>query len=142
MNTLRSTTITTWIRVAFVFSCIAVLASCAKRVAMTNTTLVPGAEGTVKIKNDRNGNYLVEVKVEKLAESTALSPPRTTYVVWLETSGGVRNIGRIVSNNMRGTLLTTTPHQPTRIFITAEDHGEARTPGQTVVLRTETFTVK
>lgn len=109
---------------------------------------MPAAEGQVKVSEDENDNYVVDVSVNNLAKPEKLSPPKQTYVVWLETeANGVLNMGRIdsstglFSNALKGSLRTTVPYKPTRVFITAEEDATIEHPGMTVVLRTETFKV-
>ena len=97
----------------------------------------------VKVKKDKNNNYAVTVDVVNLAESKKLSPPKNTYVVWMETEGnGAKNIGqlqpstRILSKTWKGELKTTSPTKPTKVFITAEDDGNTQNPGLQTVLMT------
>jgi hypothetical protein len=50
----------------------------------------------VKITKDDNKNYLVEIKVENLAEVSRLASSKEAYVVWMETEDSeVKNIGLI-----------------------------------------------
>jgi hypothetical protein len=110
----------------------------------TNSPVVPGAEGKVKIKKDDNNNYTVTVNVVNLPDSKKLSPPKDVYVVWMETEENVvKNIGQIqpssgvLSKAMKGELNATATSKPTKIFITAEDDGNTQNPGMQTVLMTQ-----
>lgn len=118
--------------------------SCSQKMNFSVSTVVPAAQGSVKIKEDRNKNYAVEVKVTHLAPASRLTPPRNEYVVWMETeNNGTKNIGRlrssssIISRTMNASLKTVTSFKPVRFFITAEDHAGTVHPGMTVVLQTQ-----
>jgi hypothetical protein len=120
------------------------ISSCATTMKFTNSPIVPAAEGKAKIKKDRNNNYAIDINVVNLVESKKLSPPRNTYVVWMETEGNsAKNIGQLqpstslLSKTWKGELKTTSPSKPTRIFITAEDNGNAQYPDTQTVLMTQ-----
>jgi len=117
-----------------------------KKVSFNNSTVVPGAEGTVKVKKDKNGNFNIDIEIANLADSKKLTPPKKTYVVWLEThEKGVKNIGQLhssssmLSKTKKASITTVSPYKPIRIFITAEDDGGTEDPGEVVVLTTDTF---
>jgi hypothetical protein len=119
------------------------ISSCASTMKFTSSPVVPGAEGKAKIKKDKNDNYIVTVDVVNLADSKKLSPPKNTYVVWMETEGNqAKNIGQIqpstglLSKAWKGELKATSTSKPTRIFITAEDDGNVQNPGMQTVLMT------
>lgn len=107
------------------------------------SSVVPAAEGKIKIKKDRNNNYVIDISVIRLADPERLQPPKKTYVVWIETNGyGTKNIGRLVSstgllsNTLKASLNTITSFKPRRIFITAEENGAIQYPAGQVVLTT------
>lgn len=134
------------ISILIVFFVVVFLSSCSKKIVFTTSSIVPAAQGKVKIKKDKNKNYDVEVNINHLAEPKRLSPPRETYVVWIETqSNGTKNIGQMnsssgfLSSKLKASLHAVTPFKPTRVFVTAEDNGNIQFPGMEVVLRTETF---
>jgi hypothetical protein len=117
-----------------------------KKVSFNNSTIVPGAEGTVKVKKDKNGNYNIDIEIVNLADSKKLTPSRKVYVVWMEThEKGVKNIGQVhssssmLSKTKKASITTVSPFKPIRIFITAEDDGGTEEPGDVVVLTTDTF---
>jgi hypothetical protein len=75
-------------------------ASCARKIAFQSSTIVPGAEGTVKVKKDNNSNYTIQVELSNLAEPGKLEPAMKTYVIWMETEQEpVKNIGQINSSS-------------------------------------------
>ncbi len=113
--------------------------SCAKKTHFLNSTVVPAAEGDVKIKRDRNDNYVLKMDIKNLAEIDRLQPPKNHYVVWMETDRGTtRNVGLITSSSrLKVSFETVSTLKPTRIFITAEEDGDVQYPGSMVVLTTE-----
>lgn len=121
-------------------------ASCSKKVSFNNSSVVPAAIGNVKIKKDKNKNYAIQVKVNRLANPSRLSPSRNVYVVWMEgEQRGVKNIGQfkssssLLSKSLKGSLKTAVPFKPSKIYITAEDDGSVQYPGNQVVLSTDSF---
>ncbi|MBK0380596.1 hypothetical protein I5M19_14820 [Mucilaginibacter sp. SD-g] len=110
------------------------------------STVVPAAEGRVKIDKDDNGNYSVNVKVNNLAKPSRLQPERKLYVVWMETeNNGIKNLGRLksssgfFSDDLEGSLSTISPFKAKRVFITAENESNLQYPGSIVVLSTSDF---
>jgi hypothetical protein len=82
---------------------------------------LPAARGDVKITKDDNKNYLVEIKVENLAEVSRLSSSKEAYVVWMETEDSeVKNIGLIkvilLSSKLKASFETVTPLKPKNIY--------------------------
>lgn len=124
-------------------------AACSEKITFLNSAVVPAAEGTVSIKQDKNKNYSIDLAVQRLADPSRLTPPKSVYVVWMETSqSGVQNIGQLetstkgLSKMLSSSLKTVTPHKPTGFFITAEDGAVGNFPGMTVVLKTATIVDK
>jgi hypothetical protein len=122
--------------------------SCARKIRFTNSVVEPAAEGYVKIKKDKNKNYALDIRVNNLASPKRLQPAKQTYVVWIETINGGKNIGQLSSasglftSSLKASLKTVTPFKPTRLYITAEDNGDIQYPGLQSVLMTEQFSVK
>jgi hypothetical protein len=117
-----------------------------KKVSFNNSTVVPGAEGKVKVKKDKNGNYNIDIYVNNLADSKKLTPSKNAYVVWIETKeNGTKNIGQVHSSSgmfskaRKASIVTVSPTKPTRIFVTAEDDPKVEFPGNQVVLTTDSF---
>lgn len=120
-----------------------------KTVPFATSTVVPGAEGTVKVKKDDNQNYLIELDIDHLAPSQSLTPPRKFYVAWMETKeNGTKNIGQVTSSKgmfskaRKASLSTVSTFKPIRIYITAEENGSIETPGGIVVMTTDSFATK
>lgn len=116
------------------------VSSCSQKMTFGISPVVPAAIGTVKIQTDKNNNYRVDVTLKNLAASNRLTPPRATYIVWVETqSNGVKNIGQINTSgkNLKGSLRTNFPFKPVNVFITAEDLQNVATPGSTIILTTK-----
>lgn len=122
------------------------LQACSKKLAFTTSTVVPAAKGSVKVKDDDNNNYKIELSIIRLAEPKRLNPSKNTYVVWMETKqNGIKNIGQLktssglFSKTLKSSLETVTSFKPVSFFITAEDNANIQYPGDQVVLRTEHF---
>jgi hypothetical protein len=121
------------------------LVSCATRSKFLTSTVVPAARGTVSVKNDKNENYVIKVKVINLAESERLQQASNTYVVWMETEENmVRNLGAMksstgfMSKKLGASFQTVTSTKPTKIFITAENNAAIQYPSE-AVLSTDRF---
>jgi hypothetical protein len=118
--------------------------SCTTLVKFPVSPIVPAAEGTVKIKNDKNNNYLIEVSVNYLANPERLNPPKNHYVIWMDTQSGTTvNLGMLSSNkNNKASFKTVNSSKPYQIFITAEDNGDFSFPSDQEVFRTEILDIK
>jgi hypothetical protein len=117
--------------------------SCSKKVAFQTSTTVPAARGDVKITKDNNKNYVIQIKLENLAEVKRLESSKKAYVVWMESDDSmVKNIGQIksdskfLSSKLKATFETVTPIKPTKIFITAEKDAEVHYPDKQIILST------
>ena len=124
-------------------------ASCAKKLDFLNSSVVPGAEGNVEVKKDKNKNYLIEVEVTDLAEVNKVHASNNTYVFWMETDqGNAENLGQLKSSTSffskqrRASLKTASSFKPVKFFITTEEGLNVQYPGDQVVLTTEKFNVK
>jgi len=72
----------------------------AQKIPFLQSSRAPAAEGYVKVKNDRNKNYVIKIHIKNLAEIEDLIPAKQTYVVWMDIDGDItKNIGRINSTN-------------------------------------------
>ena len=138
-------------KILFLSVSIAICASScsSKTVPFATSTVVPGAEGTVKVKKDNNQNFLIELDIDHLAPSQDLTPPKKCYVAWMETKeNGTKNIGQVTSSKgmlskaRKASLSTVSTFKPIRIYITAEENGSIEKPGGLVVLTTDSFTAK
>ncbi|HEY1114161.1 MAG TPA: hypothetical protein VGE66_11400 [Chitinophagaceae bacterium] len=120
--------------------------SCARKVSFLTSSVVPAAEGTVKVKKDNNKNYDIKIEINNLAEPDRLEPSKKTYVVWMDTDDNVtKNIGQInsstgfLSSKLKASFETVSPVKPNKIFITAEDDGNIQYPGSQTILTTTNF---
>lgn len=118
------------------------LESCTKKIPFLTSAVVPAAEGWVKVKEDRNKNYTIELNVTRLADPQRLTPPKSIYVVWIDTQqSGQQMIGQLrMSKSLNSSLKTMTPHKPIGIFITAEDDINIKYPNSQVIMRTDFMT--
>jgi len=122
------------------------LQSCAKKIMFQTSSVVPAAEGSVKVTKDNNKNYKINLSLSNLAEPKRLQPARNMYVVWMETEGNAtQNIGQInTSTGFFGgkhtsSFETVSASKPTKIFLTAEDDAKVQYPSAPVVLSTDSF---
>ncbi len=83
----------------------------AKKYTLQNAKIVPGATGEVKTGKDKNGNTKFSVEVKHLAKPAELTPPGTTYVIWIQQSGGPRRVQGMlkVGDNLEGKFESSTP---------------------------------
>jgi hypothetical protein len=123
------------------------LSSCSTtKAAFLTSSVVPAAKGIVKVKKDDNNNYSIEIDIDDLAEPNRLTPPKTVYIVWLETNTSVvKNIGQIktstslLSSKLKASFESVSALKPLKIFITAEDDFNVQYPLGVLVLTTTVF---
>lgn len=120
--------------------------SCAQKIAFAPSSIVPAAQGSVKVKTDSNKNHTIQVDLFNLAEPTKLQPPKQLYIVWMLTDQNeTKNIGQIktssgtFSKSLKASFQTVTSFKPIKIFITAEDDPNIQVPGWEVILSTDQF---
>jgi hypothetical protein len=120
--------------------------SCARKIHFDNSNVVPAARGTVKVKTDDNNNHSIQVNVRHLAPPARLQPPKSVYVVWIETTqNGVQNLGQLktstglISKTLKASLDAVTPFTPRRVFVTAENQANIEFPSSFVVLNATSF---
>ena len=118
----------------------------AQEVHFKTSTVVPAAEGTVKVTTNKDKGYNIDINILHLSGPGRLQPAAKTYIVWMETEqNGMKNLGEMqskdgfLSNTLKASMNTTTPFKPTRIFITAEDVAAISNPQGQQVLTTRTF---
>lgn len=124
------------------------LTSCGKKITFLPSTVIPTANGYVKIKGDKNNNYAVKLQVRDIVKSKDLQPGKKNYVVWVETNenrahhlGKLESSKGLFSGTRKGKLETVTPAKPVRVFVTAEDNSTPQFPSE-VILTTELFKVR
>lgn len=120
--------------------------SCSQKVMFLNSSVVPAAQGSVKVKQDNNTNYDIKVEINDLAEVERLEPSKQTYVVWMETNRGkTENLGQLKSSDSffskqkTASLETVSSYKPVKIFVTAENGVDVRYPGSQIILTTNDF---
>ncbi|WP_298121043.1 hypothetical protein [Flavobacterium sp.] len=115
------------------------LASCSKKTVFNTSSIIPAARGEVKVKEDKNNNYKIELQISYLAEPERLNPPRKTYVVWMKSDDyNAINLGQIVgSSKLHVKFETVSSSKPKKIFITAEDDASVQYPSYMIVLETD-----
>jgi hypothetical protein len=118
-------------------ACFIVLAAWAREDRLSNTGVVPAAEGKVITNTDRNGNTEVQVEVKRLAAPQSLAPPHQTYLVWAQPRGQAAELLGVlrVNSDLEGSLKASTTYKAFDLLVTAEDQIKADTPSTTVVLK-------
>lgn len=109
--------------------------SCATRNKFLTSSVLPAAQGTVQIKQDKNKNYVIKIELSNLSPSTRLTPPADAYVVWLITPDNAsRNLGQLntstkfMSTSLDASFETVSAVKPTKIVITAENDVTVQYP--------------
>lgn len=120
--------------------------SCARKMTFSISPVEPAAQGYVKLKKDKNNNYIVKINIKNLAEVNRLQPSKNTYVIWMVTNEGItKNIGQLkssksfLSKKLTASFETVSSFNPAKIFITAEYEANIQYPGNQVVLSTDKF---
>lgn len=114
------------------------ITSCASTTKFPVSSVTPAAVITAKVKKDKSNNSTIFVTAKNLASAERLSPPKKTYVVWIQTKDkGMINIGQLVGkSNKSSTLQTLTSFDPLEIIISAEDEGNVSYPAGIEISRT------
>lgn len=114
-----------------------VITAWAKEDRLVNTGAAPAAQGKINTSNDRNGNTEVEVQVKHMATPQSLTPPRQSYMVWVQPRGkDAELLGALrVNSDLGGSLKASTTYKDFDVLITAEDDAKPSTPSSTVILK-------
>ncbi|RYE25113.1 MAG: hypothetical protein EOP42_21705 [Sphingobacteriaceae bacterium] len=119
------------------------MASCSNKLTFNTSTVVPAAQGSVKISKDDNGNRELDLSILHLTEPSRLTPSKKYYVIWMETeNNGIKNLGQLKSetgfftSTLKAYFHTVTPFEPKRVFITAENDINITIPGSQTVMIT------
>lgn len=120
------------------------ISACSSKMTFRDSSVVPAASGDVKIRKDKNKNYVIKVSVRNLAEPKKLSPSRDVYVVWMQSDRDlVKKLGQISVNtgmfnkSLSGQMTATETTQPRRVFITAENDAQTMNPSTEIILTTK-----
>ncbi len=123
--------------------------SCVTKSSFMASTVVPGAGGTVKVKTDKNKNYVISVEIYNLAQADMLDPAKQFYIVWMDSDDSLtKNLGKLnpstglFSKQYKASFQTVTPFKPVKIYITAENEANIIQPGNQLILSTGAFSVK
>jgi hypothetical protein len=117
---------------------VALMISCVSTAKFPVSSTVPAAEITVKKKQDKNKNYVIELTARNLAEASRLNPQMNNYSVWIVLDNGTtQNVGQLTNKNAKKAVLkTVTPFNIKEIFITAEEQGNLSYPAGIEISRT------
>lgn len=122
------------------------LDACVTKEKFLTSPVVPAAEGTVKVKKDKNDNYVINIELVNLAEPERLQPPMKVYNVYVVSKHDViKKMGRIssstslFSNQLKASFETVSTLKPIKIFIMAENDVSNQYPDSKVILTTDEF---
>ncbi len=120
--------------------------SCSVNKSFLASSVVPAAEGKVKVKQDKSQNYNIQVNVSGLAEVERLNTNKNNYVVWMLTDQGrtenlglLNTAGGMFSKKLKASLETSSSYKPSKVFITAEENTNVQYPSKEIVLTTANF---
>ncbi|HEY4678963.1 MAG TPA: hypothetical protein VIJ01_17490 [Candidatus Angelobacter sp.] len=119
------------------FSFLLATAAWGREDKLTNTGAAPAAEGKIITDTDRNGNTGVNIEVKHMATPQSLTPPKQTYLVWVQPRGkDAELLGALrVNSDLQGSLKATTTYKDFDVIITAEDNMKPDAPSSMVVLK-------
>lgn len=121
----------------FILAIAIMLASCATTIKFPVSDTIPAAEISAAKKQDKHDNYKITVTAKYLASPERLNPPKNTYVVWIKTEQGIKNVGQLKNKNAKtAELETLSPFDVSEIFITAEEKGNISNPAGIEISRT------
>jgi hypothetical protein len=114
-----------------------VITAWAKEDKLVNTGSAPAAQGKINTSKDRNGNTEVEIQVKHMATPQSLTPPKQSYMVWVQPHGkDAELLGALrVNSDLGGSLKSSTTYKDFDVLITAEDEAKPATPSSTVILK-------
>ena len=119
------------------FALVIFVSSCTSTAKFPVSSVAPAADIVAKKKQDKNGNYKLEVTAKNLAAAERISPSSSNYVVWIVTpTDGVRSIGRMINKNAKTiSIEALTPFNFNEVFITAEGQDGVSIPSDTEIAR-------
>lgn len=110
-----------------------------QKTALTPTSKVPAAEGTVETKRTENQNTEVDLHVKYMAPPDKIAQDATVYVVWaqpLAPGAEPQNMGSfVVGKDRTGELKTVTPQEQFELLVTPEAKGTVDRPTNDPVLK-------
>lgn len=112
--------------------------SCASTAEFKTSRVTPAAQGEVKMKELKNGNFNIVVKISELAEPDRLKPSRSHYIVWGKSKQGTYNLGELTKGDEDiWSLSTESTYEIKRIFISAEKDEKPEKMGRVEVLKSK-----
>ena len=122
--------------------CLLLAAGCATpEILFEVSPRLPAADASARVHYDRNHNTVLEIEVDHMAQAERLSPPRSVYVVWVESpKGRVFQIGRLLVDERRQARFQgSTPLARFRVIVSAEADVIPVYPTQPYMLVTELY---
>lgn len=128
------------LRVVFFFALFGAFAA-ARTFPLTADNSVPAARGDVDVSHDDNGNTKIKFKVQFLSPPGELSPPASTYIIWIRDRVqdtppepiGILKIGKDRKGSFESAIISSNFD----LFVTAEKDATTRAPtGQKVLTAT------
>ena len=108
-------------------------ASAAVTLALRSSPEIPAAQGTVRLRDTRNGNVEIKLRVHHLAPPGRISPGASVFVVWargLAPGAEAQNLGALkVDKNLNGTFTAVTAMSSFDLFMTCEQSHTVTAPG-------------
>lgn len=99
---------------------------------LETSSVIPGAQGELKVSEGDNRNTKLELEVKHLAKPTALPTGASSYVVWVRpfsATGEAQNLGALrVDDDLTGRLESVTPFPQFSLFVTAESASTVTRP--------------
>ncbi len=124
---------------AIILLAVASLQACTPKMNFATSTIAPAVSGDVRVKKDKNSNYIVNVDVANLAPAKNLDPPKNTYLVWMESDDrSVRKLGQLSPSGkaLQAKLTATAVSKPDAVFVSAEDNADVEYPAGPTVITT------
>jgi hypothetical protein len=130
MNTLRK--IGTVAVLAIATTATLAVTTWAATFALQSSPEIPAAEGTARLRNTKNGNIELQMRVKHLAQPSRISPGAEVFVVWvrgLEPGAEAQNLGALqVDKRLNGKLTAVTAMSSFDLFITCETSQTVTAP--------------
>ena len=104
------------------------------RVDFHGTELLPQAKGDARV-DSRMGSTKIDAHFDKMSPATQFGPEYLTYVMWAITPEGRSvNLGEVVLDGDKSSLLATTSLQAFGLLVTAEPYFAVTQPSDVVVM--------
>ena len=100
-------------------------------VNLSTSPSMPASEGSARFSVSKNDNTLIDLRVKHLAHPEKLTPPASSYVVWIQANkdAAPQNVGALkVDSDLNGAITAETALHSFGLFVTAEGAGQVQTP--------------